>query len=98
MADPRIICPHCETSYTLSRCGLSVPEHGRLLATTGCRLCNATFEIVIMPGAITRVIERPGWFGRVVRRQKSIERVEQAPPVVETFKPIETKSAKLSKR
>ena len=79
-----ITCPHCETSYTAARCGLVLDAGQRAHADIACKLCGKKFAATILPRVVATA-EQPGWWARVVMRQKPVVTETLDGHTVETF-------------
>ena len=62
----RLTCPHCETSYTEQRCGVSVDKlayaHGSALVT--CMVCQTAFRIEPQVVFGSPTVTRSRWLRR----------------------------------
>jgi len=63
----RLRCPHCDTDYAASHCGVPAlkPEQSAQI-TVLCIVCKKGFDVTATPTPA----EVPSWFQRVVRRKQ----------------------------
>lgn len=66
----RITCPHCETSYTVERLGLTPPtdQEKGIQGTVLCVLCQQSFDFSIRAEVVETRTEPRTWMDRALFR------------------------------